>query len=103
MSPSTPLAYFITFTCYGSWLHGDERGSVDRDDNVPGTPVLLPDPVLQAYEVDLLREPPYLLDPARRQVTLRDPRNIPSQELVPTRRPCALQSRPHHCDGYRNA
>ena len=27
---SDPLAYFITFTCYGNWLHGDERGSVDR-------------------------------------------------------------------------
>ncbi len=23
-----PLAYFITFTTYGTWLHGDERGSV---------------------------------------------------------------------------
>lgn len=21
------LGYFITFTCYGTWLHGDERGS----------------------------------------------------------------------------
>jgi hypothetical protein len=25
-----PLAYLITFRCYGTWLHGDERGSVDR-------------------------------------------------------------------------
>ena len=23
-----PLAYFITFTTYGSWLHGDSRQSV---------------------------------------------------------------------------
>jgi REP element-mobilizing transposase RayT len=30
---STPLAYFITFTCYGTWLHGDERGSVDSKHN----------------------------------------------------------------------
>ena len=30
---STPLAYFITFTCYGTWLHGDERGSVDDEHN----------------------------------------------------------------------
>jgi hypothetical protein len=22
-----PLAYFITFTTYGTWLHGDPRGS----------------------------------------------------------------------------
>ncbi len=39
---STPLAYFITFTCCGTWLHGDERGSVDREHNTPGTPVLEP-------------------------------------------------------------
>jgi len=22
-----PLGYLITFRCYGTWLHGDERGS----------------------------------------------------------------------------
>src|SRR5436853_6589368 len=25
-----PLAHLITFRCYGTWLHGDERGAVDR-------------------------------------------------------------------------
>ena len=25
-----PLAYLISFRCYGTWLHGDERGSIDR-------------------------------------------------------------------------
>jgi REP element-mobilizing transposase RayT len=25
-----PLAYLLTFRCYGSWLHGEDRGSVDR-------------------------------------------------------------------------
>lgn len=25
-----PLAFFITFRCHGTWLHGDERGSVNR-------------------------------------------------------------------------
>lgn len=28
-----PLAYLITFRCYGTWLHGDERGSIDRFNN----------------------------------------------------------------------
>jgi REP element-mobilizing transposase RayT len=27
------LAYFLTWTTHGTWLHGDERGSVDRDHN----------------------------------------------------------------------
>jgi REP element-mobilizing transposase RayT len=35
-----PLAYLITFTTYGTWLHGDSRGSVDRDHNIVGTPYL---------------------------------------------------------------
>ncbi|HYT94126.1 MAG TPA: transposase [Gemmataceae bacterium] len=67
---STPVAYFLTFTCYGTWLHGDERGSVDDEHNVPGTPVLPPDAARQAREWDDLAEPPYHLDAPRRQVTL---------------------------------
>jgi hypothetical protein len=27
------LAPLITFRCYGTWLHGDDRGSVDRFHN----------------------------------------------------------------------
>ena len=26
----TALAYFISFRSYGTWLHGDQRGSIDR-------------------------------------------------------------------------
>jgi REP element-mobilizing transposase RayT len=26
-----PLAYLLTWTTHGTWLHGDERGSVERD------------------------------------------------------------------------
>jgi len=28
-----PLGHLITFRCYGTWLHGDERGSTDRFHN----------------------------------------------------------------------
>jgi REP element-mobilizing transposase RayT len=36
-----PLAYLITFRCYGTWLHGDERGSIDRRNyNRYGTPAM---------------------------------------------------------------
>jgi REP element-mobilizing transposase RayT len=38
-----PLAYLITFRSYGTWLHGDERGSVDRFHNLYQTPYLPPD------------------------------------------------------------
>jgi len=32
------LAYHLTWTCYGQWLHGDARGYVDRHHRTPGTP-----------------------------------------------------------------
>lgn len=37
---SPALAYFITWTTYGTWLHGDERGSVDRGNSSPFTPTV---------------------------------------------------------------
>jgi len=33
-----PLAVFFTFRTYGTWLHGDERGSIDRNNNLYGVP-----------------------------------------------------------------
>jgi len=41
-----PLAYFLTWQCYGCWLHGDPRGSVDSEHNRYGTPVLKRDDAL---------------------------------------------------------
>jgi REP element-mobilizing transposase RayT len=36
---SVPKAFFITFRTFGTWFHGDERGSVDRrSKNKYGTP-----------------------------------------------------------------
>ena len=29
--PSEPVGYLITFRTYGTWLHGDERGSVNAE------------------------------------------------------------------------
>ena len=31
------MRYFITFACYVVRLHGDDSGSVDRNNNVPGS------------------------------------------------------------------
>jgi REP element-mobilizing transposase RayT len=52
-----PLAYFISWTCHGTWLHGDERGSVDRQHNHLGTPILAPDPMRYDQELDALQSP----------------------------------------------
>lgn len=37
-----PLAYFLTWSCHGNWLAGDERGSVDRKHNQYGMPFIEP-------------------------------------------------------------
>lgn len=51
---SSPIAYLITVGTYGSRLHGDERGTVDRDQNAPGEPFLGTDPARQHFERDLM-------------------------------------------------
>lgn len=50
---SGPLAYFLTWTCHGTWLHGDSRGSVDREHNQRGTPPLAPNAAREDFERSL--------------------------------------------------
>jgi REP element-mobilizing transposase RayT len=71
-----PLAYFITFTTYGTWLHGREPGSVDKQHNEPGTPFLPPDPIREDAMRQNMREAPYLLDGPRRPVVLETIREV---------------------------
>ena len=61
-----PLAYFITFRCYGTWLHGDERSSTDRFHNQYGTPFLSSNEQWQRYNKAALKHPPVKLDAAMR-------------------------------------
>ena len=64
-----PLAYFITFRTYGTWLHGDARGSVDRSHNIFGTPLLEPDTKRERAELERCSREPVTLDaPCRRVV-----------------------------------
>src|SRR5688572_4194042 len=61
-----PLALFLTFRAYGTWLHGDERGSVDRHNNVYGTPRIQPNDHLESITRARLKFPPVRLDARRR-------------------------------------
>jgi len=38
-----PKGFLITWTCYGTWLWGDGRWSVDDEHNAYATPLLLED------------------------------------------------------------
>jgi hypothetical protein len=68
---SEPLAYFITFSTYGTWLHGRSPGSVDREHNAYGTAFIPADPELEQEQRRAMRQEPYLLDEPRREVVLR--------------------------------
>jgi len=57
-----PLAYHITFGTYGTRLHGDERGTVDRDHHQFGEPFLEPDMVRQHESEERLKFPPVVLN-----------------------------------------
>jgi REP element-mobilizing transposase RayT len=61
-----PVGYLLTFRSYGSWLHGDERGSVDRFHRTYGTPKLPANVQRRRYEVDLLKQRPVRLDSRQR-------------------------------------
>jgi len=64
------LAYFITFTTYGTWLHGSAKGkgSVDAEHNVFGTPFVEPDAEREQQAREAIVRPPYVMDPAERQM-----------------------------------
>lgn len=64
------IAYFLTFTTYGTWLHGTDKGlgSVDREHNGYETPFIAPDPTRLAEEANRMNDPPYTLSEAERVV-----------------------------------
>jgi len=74
--PGLPLAYFITFGTYGSWLHGEEKGSVDRSHNLPGTPYLEPNSARLEIEEASRQQDAYVLDEARRGHVLAAVREV---------------------------
>ena len=57
-----PLAYLFTFRCYGTWLHGDERGSIDKFNNKYDTPYLPPNKKWQDFNAELLKHKPVRLN-----------------------------------------
>jgi hypothetical protein len=56
------MVFLITFVCYGRHLHGSESGSVDREHNIVGSPLLEVDPTRAAAALKRMDETPYNLD-----------------------------------------
>jgi REP element-mobilizing transposase RayT len=63
--------YLLTFCCHGARLHGHESGTVDREHNARGMPILPLDEPRHAIASQLLRDRPYQLAGDMRRVVLR--------------------------------
>jgi REP element-mobilizing transposase RayT len=66
-----PEGYLLTFRTYGSWLHGDPRGSQSRARSTYGTPVLPPNAAWQRAERARMTGPTLHLGVADRQIVER--------------------------------
>lgn len=67
-----PIAYLLTFRTYGTWLHGDERGSHQRSrDKRVGTVKIDPNVPLNERMREMSKQPPTLLDVSHRDIVTK--------------------------------
>ena len=72
-----PLAYLITFRCYGTWLHGDQRGAYRRTSRViSGVSWIEPKPELEQAEEKQLKHEPVTLNAIQRSVVDKAVREV---------------------------
>jgi REP element-mobilizing transposase RayT len=64
-----PIAYLITFRTFGTWLHGDERNSVDthKNKNIFGTPMIASNESLQTVMKANMSQPSVVLNDDQQQ------------------------------------
>ena len=65
-----PLGYLITFTTYGTWLHGDKAGSIWKNKPESNTILIGTKPKLEAAEQNRLKNPPFVMHKDQRQQVL---------------------------------
>lgn len=67
------LAYFITFTTYGTWLPGSSKGkgSVDREHNQFGTPFVDPDEQRERRAREAMIQPAYVMSAPEREIVCK--------------------------------
>ncbi len=64
-----PIAYLITFRTYGTWLHGDVRGAIDKQHNNFGGPRADSNIILEQQNAGALKSEPFVMStPARSAV-----------------------------------
>jgi len=71
-----PLAYLITFRCYGTWLHGNRRGSMDRKHNVYSSPKIPANRSFENSDRQQLKHPVITLNVRQRAVVTKAVRAV---------------------------
>ena len=61
------LGYLITIRTYGTWLPGDERGSIDRYHNIYRSPRVAPNKILEQQHRKKLKSEPLILNRIQRR------------------------------------
>ncbi|MGE0601735.1 MAG: transposase [Dehalococcoidia bacterium] len=69
---SEALGYFLTWTTSGTWLHGDERGSKDRNTNGLGDPNVPPNAGLNRYRRFQLGDQEFRMDSSAKRAAIRE-------------------------------
>jgi REP element-mobilizing transposase RayT len=80
-----PLAYFLTWTCYGTRLHGEERDTVDEEHRRRGSAFVSPNARRVEYETRLLKHLPLVLTDEMRTVvdrTIREHADIRTWKIL---------------------
>jgi len=80
-----PIAYFITFRTYGTWLAGDERGSIDKYHNRYGGPRAVSSPTRLTVHKGRLKSKPFLLKAKSRatvEAAIREVCRIRNWQLI---------------------
>ncbi|MGH9621680.1 MAG: transposase [Bryobacteraceae bacterium] len=70
------MAYLLTFSAYGTHLPGSEKGWVDAQHRMYGSPILAPNPTREAYWGEHLKETPWPLDAEARRIVLQTLRSV---------------------------
>jgi len=65
------LAYFLTWTTYGTWLHGNPKGSVDRHNAACGMEFHPPNRDWEQASRNRMKHPKVVLSPKARKVVER--------------------------------
>jgi REP element-mobilizing transposase RayT len=70
------MTFLITFSCYGTHIHGDESGSVDKLHHIYRSPLADEDPERAFIERTHLREQPYSIQPEQREIVMQSIREV---------------------------